>query len=137
MMTDERNERIARDVRRLGDALKRLKEALGEPEASSKSWDDTSQAFEYTMDLFWKLVKEMLASRGIDTHMPREAVQASYERGWIEDPSLWIEMLKDEYELSGSNLNRNTVQHLYPRIRSYYPELLRIHERMVERLAEL
>ncbi len=133
-MTDETLERIARDVRRLGEAMGRLNTVLAEPEASSKSWHDASEAFEYAMDLFWKVSKEMLAARGVEARMPREAMQAAHERGWIEDTAMWIQMLKDEYEISGSNHSNLVVRQVYPRIRSYYPEMQRVHERLVDRL---
>jgi len=135
-MTDERLERVERDMTRLTGALKQLASALAEPEASSKSWQDTAQAYEYAMDLFWKVAKEMLAVRGVEVHMPREALQHAHERGWVDDTSVWVEMLKDEYELSGSNHSHLIVQHLYPKIRGYYPEMCRVHEKMAERLAE-
>lgn len=136
-MTDETGERIARDVRRLGEAMARLDIVLAEPEASSKAWQDASDAFEYAMDLFWKVAKEMLAARGIEARMPRAAMQAAHERGWIEDTDMWIHMLKDEYEISGSNHSNVVVRQVYPRIRTYYPEMRRVQERLAARMDEL
>lgn len=136
-MADEMLEKIAHDVRQLGAALGRLEAVLTEPEASTKSWQDAADAFEYAMDLFWKVDKEILASRGVKARMPREAVQAAYDRGWIEDTALWIQMLKDEYEISGSNHSQITARQVYPRIRKYYPEMRRVHDRIADRLEEL
>lgn len=130
------NETIERDVHRLGASLQRLGEALAEPESSSRCTEDTAQAFVYTMDLFWKVCKELLVSRGEDVHMPREAVRCAHEREWLDNPDQWIEMLKDEYELAGGSYTPGTARRLYPHIKGYFTELCRAHALMAARLLE-
>ncbi|HEY3268784.1 MAG TPA: nucleotidyltransferase substrate binding protein [Armatimonadota bacterium] len=121
------NEMVLRDVRKLGIALDRLSAALSQPESSTRGAEDTALAFEYAMDLFWKVAKEMLATRGVEAHMPREAVHHAQLHGWIEDPEIWIEMLKDEYQISGGNVDPNTARRIHAHIKGYYPEMCRVH----------
>ena len=133
-MTDEM---IEHDVHNMGAALQRLGAALSEPETSSRCTEDTAEAFVYAMSLCWKVVKELLRARGVEAHMPREAVRFAHERGWLDDPDFWIEMLKDEYELSGGAYPHGTARRLYVHIKGYYPELTRAHAVMAERLLNL
>lgn len=132
-MTDET---IERDVHKLGAALQRLADALAEPETSSRCTEDTAQAFVYAMSVCWKVVKELLRTRGVEAHMPREAVRCAHERGWLDNPDLWIQMLQDEYELSGGAYPHGTAGRLYRHIKGYYPELTRAHAVMVARLLD-
>jgi nucleotidyltransferase substrate binding protein (TIGR01987 family) len=128
------DEAIEHDIHKLGAALQRLGEALNEPETSSRYTEDTAQAFVYAMSVCWKVVKELLNTRGVEVHMPRDAVRFAREYGWLDDSDLWIQMLKDEYELSGGAYPRGTARRLYPNIKRYHPELIRAHALMVARL---
>jgi nucleotidyltransferase substrate binding protein (TIGR01987 family) len=127
------DETIERDVHNLGEALVRLGGALAEPESASRCCEDTAQAFEYAMGVFWVVARKALATKGIEARLPRQAVSAACEHGWIEDPDLWLDMLKDEYELSAS-YNTLTTRRLYPRIRQYHPELCRAHALIVAQI---
>lgn len=120
------DERIERDLRNLGAALQRLGGVLAEPDAGTHRTDDAAQAFEHAMDMFWAVARKALASRGVEAGLPRQAVHAACEHGWIESPDIWLEMLKDEYELS-SCYDSITRSRLFPRIQSYHPELCRAH----------
>jgi nucleotidyltransferase substrate binding protein (TIGR01987 family) len=130
------DETITHDVHKLGAALQRLGAALAEPDTSNRCSEDTALAFVYAMGLFWKVVKELLMSRGVDVHMPREAVRLALERGWLDDPNLWLQMLKDEYELSGGTYDHATARRIHLRAKGYYPELCRAHALMVDRLLD-
>ncbi|HEY3414052.1 MAG TPA: HI0074 family nucleotidyltransferase substrate-binding subunit [Armatimonadota bacterium] len=130
------DEMIEHDVHKLGAALERLSDALSEPETSSRCTEDTAQAFVYAMSVCWKVVKELLRARGVEAHMPRDAVRYAHDKGWLEDPDLWIQMLKDEYELSGGSYMRGTAQRIYGRIKMYHPELIRAHAMMEARLLD-
>jgi nucleotidyltransferase substrate binding protein (TIGR01987 family) len=69
----------------LGNALKRLEEALREPEDSPLVIDGTIQRFEFVIELFWKTLMRLLRSEGIQTSTPREAVKEAFRVGWIGD----------------------------------------------------
>lgn len=130
------DETVKRDVHNLGAALLRLGSALEQPETSSRRADDTVLAFEYAMGLFWKVMKELLTSRGLEVHMPREAVSLAFENHWLDDPDAWLRMLKDEYEVSGGSYDHVIARRVYTNVKGYFPELCRAHALMVERLLD-
>ena len=124
------DERFERDVRNLGAALMRLDGALSEPETSAQRCENTADAFNGVMDMFWIVARKALEIRGVQARLPRQAVQAACENGWITDPAPWLEMLKAEYELSGTR-DPLMTRRLYPRIQEYHPELRRAHDLIV------
>lgn len=79
----------------LGNALKRLAEALREPKDSPLVIDGTIQRFEFAIELFWKTLMRLLGSEGIQTSTPREAITEAYCAGWIDDDKKWLEMISD------------------------------------------
>lgn len=98
-MSDE----IARSVGDLSRAVDRLREALAEPESNPLAIDGTIQRFEFTIELFWKTMKRLLARDGVVTATPREALRRAYQAGWIDDEAAWLAMMQD----------RNRTSHAY------------------------
>ena len=91
------DEQFERDVHNLSAALDRLGGALAEPESGHRCCENTADAFNHVMDTFWIVARKALEIRGIQARLPRLAVQAAHDNGWIENPAQWMEMLKDEY----------------------------------------
>lgn len=60
------------------------------------------QAFEFTFELGWKVVKDYLKYNGIDARLPREAIKEGFASGIIEDGQLWIDMMDDHNATSHS-----------------------------------
>lgn len=52
------------------------------------------QAFEYCFELTWKLMKRILAARGMFANSPKEVFRLAAQEGFIEDLELWFEFLK-------------------------------------------
>lgn len=76
-------------------ALKRLEEALQEDLENSLIVDGTIQRFEFTIELYWKTLKRLLAREGIDARTPRETLKEAYQVGWLTNEQAWLQMLKD------------------------------------------
>ena len=62
--------------------------------------DGTIQRFEFTLELYWKTLKRLLLSEGIDAKTPRETLKEAFQAGWLEDEKAWLQMLKDRNETS-------------------------------------
>lgn len=120
------DEHIERDLHNLDAALQQLGGVLATPDAAVRRSDEAAQAFEHAMDMVWAAARKALAAKGVEARLPRQLVHAASEHGWIEDTDLWLEMLKDEYELSAS-YDSLTRTRLFPRICMYHPELCRTH----------
>ncbi len=63
----------------------------------------TSQAFEYCFELVWKTMKRLLEKRGRIANSPRETFRMAALEGFISDPEIWFNFLK----------NRNLTTHTY------------------------
>ncbi len=62
--------------------------------------------FNLTFELAWKALQEMMRMHSVaeaDTGSPREILQLAYKVGFINDPEIWLLMLK----------KRNTSVHIY------------------------
>ena len=59
------------------------------------------QAFEYTFELSWKTLQDLLKEQGFtDVIGPRPVIELSFQVGYIEDGEAWMEMLKSRNEAS-------------------------------------
>lgn len=81
----------------LGDAINRLKEVIEHKDLDNIEFlrDATIQRFEFTIELFWKLLKKVLLHEKIDVTTPRDTLSKSYQFKLINDESLWLKMLDD------------------------------------------
>ena len=62
--------------------------------------------FNLTFDLAWKALQEVLRIHGVkeaETGSPREILQLGYRLGFLDDPAVWLAMLK----------KRNSAAHIY------------------------
>ncbi|MDY6850020.1 MAG: HI0074 family nucleotidyltransferase substrate-binding subunit [Thermodesulfobacteriota bacterium] len=94
------DQKAAQSLENLDRALKRLEEALQEPEGNSLVIDGTIQRFEFVIELYWKTFKRLLALEGLEANTPREALQKAYAAHWIDDEAAWLQMLRDRNETS-------------------------------------
>ena len=84
-------------------ALARYEEALS-PKMSRLEEEGLIQRFEYTFELAWKTLQDLLFERGYETvRGPRPVLEQAFQDGVISDGPLWLEMLK----------SRNETVHLY------------------------
>lgn len=88
-------------------ALERLQEAL---DAIEQAPDNrlyqmaTIQAFEFTIELGWKLLKDYLQFEGVrEVSLPRDVVKQAFHHQVIIDGQAWIDMLEA----------RNKTSHTY------------------------
>ena len=62
--------------------------------------------FNLTFELAWKALQEIMKMHGVEeasTGSPREILQLGYKIGFVNDPEIWLLMLK----------KRNTSVHIY------------------------
>jgi len=116
---------LHRVFRQLSDALDRLREALAEPATNSLAIDGTIQRFEFTIELFWKVLKRLLAHEGIEAFTPRETLQQAFQIGWLTDEAAWLELLRDRNQTSHA-YDEALARAIYERVRDNFPELERV-----------
>ncbi|MEO6638973.1 MAG: nucleotidyltransferase substrate binding protein, partial [Ginsengibacter sp.] len=85
-------------------ALHQLETALQQKNFSVLEKDGVIQRFEFTMELAWKTIQDILNSRGyVDLKGPKPVIKQAFRDGIIMDGQEWINMLED----------RNKSTHLY------------------------
>ncbi len=84
-------------------ALALYEEAL-KPKMSKLEEEGLIQRFEYTFELAWKCLQDLLYERGYpDIRGPRPVIEQAFQDGIISEGPLWLQMLKA----------RNETTHLY------------------------
>ena len=121
-------------MQNLERALTRLKEALDEPEHNTLIIDATIQRFEFVIELYWKTLKRILATEGIQATTPREVLQKAYKANWLENETAWLQMLKDRNETSHVYDEKKALE-IYQHIRKNFPELEHTYKFLQKRLA--
>ena len=98
-------ERFAERKAELQNAIKRLREAVAQPEGDLVR-DAVIQRFEFTFELVWKSLKLYLERQGLDCGGPRSTLKKAFTEGLINSPDeadVWLRVLED----------RNLTSHAY------------------------
>ncbi|MCG7334329.1 nucleotidyltransferase substrate binding protein [Sporosarcina sp. ACRSM] len=120
-MTDA-NRKLRQSFENLKKALNRLEEALNEDQGNSLIVDGTIQRFEFTIEIYWKMLKRLLLSEGIEAKTPRETLKEAYQVGWLQNEQAWLQMLKDRNETSHA-YDEEMARKILQNIIQYYPEM--------------
>lgn len=110
-------------------ALSQLAEAhaLAQTRALSKlEKQGVIQAFEYTYELAWNTLKDLLTYQGIVNLIgSRDAIREAFARGLIADGEGWMQMLADRNRTTHT-YNEQTAEEIVSRIHGQYIELLTV-----------
>ncbi|HLD75185.1 MAG TPA: HI0074 family nucleotidyltransferase substrate-binding subunit [Bdellovibrionota bacterium] len=94
--SQQRFQNFKRALGLYGEALK--------PKMSKLEEEGLIQRFEYTFELAWKCLQDLLYERGYaEVRGPRPVIEQAFQDGMISDGPLWLQMLKA----------RNETTHLY------------------------
>ena len=91
-------------------ALARLEEALAEKQVTMLEKDGTIKRFEFTFELAWKLLKDILEEAGYDVTSPKDVIKKAAEVGLIQNADSWLSIIDSrnitahEYDESKSNV---------------------------------
>ncbi|WP_288916765.1 nucleotidyltransferase substrate binding protein [uncultured Synechococcus sp.] len=91
------------------------------------------KAYEFSFELSWKTLKDLLSYEGIDAQLPREVLRQAFSYGLLKNGQLWIDMLEQ----------RNLMAHTYDQARAnqalmliretFAPELLQLAAELEKR----
>ncbi len=82
--------------------------------------DATIQRFEFTIELFWKLLKVILESKGVEVQYPKDVLREAFKGYLIDDEEQWLSMLKDR-NLTSHTYDEKLAHEVYERIKAYVP----------------
>ena len=88
-----------------GKALAQLESACNQDEYSDLERAGLVQMFEFTMELAWNTLKDLLFYEGFDTKTPREAIRKAFETEYLTEEE--TETLLDALS------KRNVLSHTY------------------------
>ena len=83
------------------------------------------KAFEYTFELGWKTLQDLLQQKGYANIVgPRPVIEQSFKDGYIEDGKGWMKMMKSR-NLTSHVYNEETSKAIVDGLRSSYFDLLK------------
>jgi len=89
------------------------------------------QCFEYTYELAWNSIKELLEAQGeVGIIGSRDAFRLAFKRGLIENGEIWMEMIKSRV-LTSHTYNEDVADDISTKIvTQYYAEFILLHLRL-------
>jgi nucleotidyltransferase substrate binding protein (TIGR01987 family) len=101
------SDRVEYKLQNFQKAIERLREAvIGVQQFPDNRiiQDGLIQRFEFIFELAWKTSKVKLETQGLNEALsPKAVLKELYSLKWIDDETIWLEMLKD----------RNMTSHVY------------------------
>lgn len=93
------------------------------------------QAFEFTHELAWNVMKDFFKYQGNSTITgSRDASQEAFKSGIIDDGAIWMDMIKSRNR-SSHTYNEEIAEEIVIQIsKSYLPLFLKFREEMEKRL---
>jgi nucleotidyltransferase substrate binding protein (TIGR01987 family) len=135
------NARIEAHVQNRLDNFRTALGALGRFLAESNRGEAAEagivQGFEFTFEQCWKLFQLLAEQNALPASSPRAALKAGMKLGFIEDESLWLDML-EQRNLASHTYHTSLAKALVARIEStFFQELRAVTDRVTGFLGEL
>jgi nucleotidyltransferase substrate binding protein (TIGR01987 family) len=112
-------------------AFQKLKEAVEIESLSELESEGLIQRFEYTYELAWKTLQDLLEAKGyLDLKGPTPVMQQSFQDGYIVDGDGWMK-LKKSRENTSHTYNKEVAKEIVETIISSY---FRLFEELILRL---
>jgi nucleotidyltransferase substrate binding protein (TIGR01987 family) len=113
----------------LGNALNRLEDLLIIPENKAQEYlkDAMIYRFKFSIELFWKVLKKILLSQGIDAGMPREILNKYFQYSLLDAEKPWLAMINDRNQTSHI-YKEEIADKIFLNIKQYFPVMKRTYE---------
>ena len=114
-------------------ALKTLEEIVDEP-YSTIVRDASIKRFEYSFDIFWKLIKDYLrVQEGIECASPKSCFREAFKVGILsEEETVKVLEMTDDRNLSTHTYDEESIEEIYQQVRNYWKLMDDICERIIE-----
>ena len=121
------------------DAFTQVKEAaaLAQQRPLSKLEEQgLIQAFEYTHELAWNTLKDLLESRGVrNLYGSKDATREAFKVGLLENGEIWMDMIRDR-NLTPHTYNEDTAKAIVSAILDRYVAEYIVFQRKMEALKQ-
>ena len=115
-------------------ALQQLETFFEPPALNDREQQGLIKAFEYTFELAWNSLRDLLRSQGNSTLLgSRDTLREAFRLGLIEDGETWMLMIQDR-NLTSHTYNRSTAEAIAANIVDrYLPCFKDLHARLQQR----
>ncbi len=111
-------------------ALIAFKQMIDKPMQEDRSNIDAAiQRFEFTIELFWKLLRRILSDKGVYVVYPKDVLQQAYKGSLIDDEAEWIVMLRDR-NLTSHTYNVQLADTIYSHLPGYYKLIKKSYDQL-------
>jgi nucleotidyltransferase substrate binding protein (TIGR01987 family) len=118
-------------------ALAQLRKFIEKGELNELEEQGVIQAFEYTYELAWNVIRDYLREQGNQNiHGSRDAIREAFNLELISDGEGWMDMLKDR-NLTSHTYNEETAQAIAEQIMTRYFSLFEALHRTMQAIADL
>jgi nucleotidyltransferase substrate binding protein (TIGR01987 family) len=120
---------IAEDA---GKALRTLEEITNEP-YSVIVRDASIQRFEYSFEIFWKLLKEYLkVKEGIISNSPKSCFREAFNVKLLtEEETIKALEMTDDRNLTSHTYHEKVAEEIYSKIKEYYEFMNKVYQDMM------
>ena len=106
-------------------AFNQLERFIGEDELNEMEEQGLIKAFEYTYELSWKTLQDLLKDKGyLNIVGPRPVIEQSFQDGYILDGKGWMRM-HNSRNLTSHTYDEETAKEIIESIRNEYFGLLK------------
>jgi len=114
-------------------ALKTLEEIVDEP-YSTIVRDASIKRFEYSFDIFWKLIKDYLrVQEGIECASPKSCFREAFKVGVLsEEETVKVLEMTDDRNLSTHTYDEEAIEEIYQQVKNYWKLMDNICKRIIE-----
>ncbi len=124
-MNDNNDTRWKQRFANFNKAFKQLERFSEVQELNEMEQQGLIKAFEYTYELSWKTLQDLLKDKGyIDIVGPRPVIEQSFRDGYISNGNGWMRMHKSR-NLTSHTYDEQTAEEVIESIREEYFFLLR------------
>jgi len=91
------------------------------------------KAYEFSFELSWKTLKDLLAWNGVDARLPREVLKQAFATGLVDDGQLWIDMLEQRNLMAHTYHQARALQAAHQISDSFWPALAGLERSLTNR----
>lgn len=111
----------------LGEALEKFQDAAQmNKDTHPYLTEATIQIFEYTFELYWKMLKKICYQEGIEVQSPRATFQQAFALKLIDDEMIWLKMMENR-NLTSHTYKRTTANIIYDECKTYLPVMVKTY----------
>tara|TARA_R110001592_G_scaffold2039_6_gene12695 strand:- start:1744 stop:2181 length:438 start_codon:yes stop_codon:yes gene_type:complete len=118
--SEEKDIRWKQRFQNFKKAYSQLSKFFDKPELNELEEQGLIQAFEYTYELSWLLIKDFYKDQGeTEIQGSKDAFRLAFNRNLIKDGQLWLNMVEDR-KLTVHTYNESTAHKIHANIKSHY-----------------